>query len=1342
MSNKSGDNGELNILAQSFGDLSISSVVFDVATNVTSDHKEVTPSSDRGEEQRSRVSHKTDEFVRVERGRRAFTVQGDLGMLTESSFGWGLALRPCDWSAIIVAEHDWERERHTPLSGPLLHRLKNYLVPVAERNLVSRLALCRVVLLSGSWIYLEPWAKTLTKLGIPALLLIDSWSHTAKPKPIQAVDWYRVRHAVVGGASSGRVWVGSLGLPRFKLPVSVERRLLQVVDQSLKPGKWVRSSETPYQLEDRARLNRLDLPVIHSTFWLSTGVVTRLLSQGELAAILDLPSWVVKDTKMMDAIFKPSGCPVIPPLKVLISVLGTCLATFANTTTKALHKRPRLTLSGAATPTKLANGTFLPSLGVHLADSWTTQAAVSADAAKADDAQVPTQLWDNRITLVLPLARGLLLGLRQFLFRKWCSRIYRSFRAYLRRTYGDSWQQQAWDKGSMVRSAQKRRRGGEEGVGTKTTESFNLGETSELLLDLAAGRLALQNTLNSSWWAWDSGSSLFFWRWPTLEQQRAARDGIRLCVIGALPNYKVPQRRPKVDVIAAIGKKLNQVRHRGYIQPGSVVSLTAFFPVPKKDDIRIVYDGSVSGLNSSLWCPSFWLPTADSALRLVSYYSFMVDLDLGEFFLNFPLHESMRPYAGVDLTHLHAHLEKASTADRGKFGKLWERWCRLFMGLRPSPYLAVRYFYWAEEFARGNPLDKDNPMRYDRVILNLPGDPLYDPTLPWVMKWNDLVMRIAGDIITYIDDCRASGYNIENAWQVARRLASRLQWLGLQDAPRKRRPSSQVPGAWAGGVFKVGPSSVTKTVTQEKWSKARNMIKELYDSCREVEVPLLPLKTLLKQRGFLVHLAMTFSSMVPFLKGLHLTVDSWRCQRGDDGWKLPERDWRQHLLGLKLEGMSDEELDELLGNDAPERVEIVPRMVGDTLALWHLFSAEVPPEVVMRVSKILIVVFGFGDASLGGFGSSFARDGIRSFGSPQERKDGISFRIGVWLFSEAAESSNNREFTNTVEAIEDEARDGSLNNTELFFFTDNSVVEAALFKGTASTEKLLELVIRFRKLEMKYSLKIHVVHVSGKRMIAQGTDGISRGVLNEGVMAGESMASFIPLHQSALDRHPSLKDWMLTVFDSKLEFLTPWDWFQKGHDIRGWEKGSSIKATTASNGETTKNYSSNVQRETFDCPRLQSGLFVWAPPPAAADVALEELRKARIKRQRSTHVFVCPRLLTPRWMKSLHRTCDVVFTIPPGAECWPTDMFEPLLIGICFPFIRCEPWQLRGTPKMHSMGGKLSKLFSEDPLESRTVLRKFFQSYRLLGTLQRSVVSRMLFFGKPAQISRGHDGAA
>jgi hypothetical protein len=192
----------------------------------------------------------------------------------------------------------------------------------------------------------------------------------------------------------------------------------------------------------------------------------------------------------------------------------------------------------------------------------------------------------------------------------------------------------------------------------------------------------------------------------------------------------------------------------------------------------------------------------------------------------------------------------------------------------PLPYNYVRYFYWAEEFARGNPSDPKNALRYDKVVLNLPGSVSFDPTLPWVMKWNNAENQMAGDVVTFIDDLRATGYNSESAWQVARQVASRMQYgyLDIQDAPRKRRPSTQKPGAWAGGVFQVSPNKIAKTVTQEKWDKAKTIVDSIAGKVLvDGPLPDLDHKELERQRGFLVHLTMTFTSLVPSLKGIHLT---------------------------------------------------------------------------------------------------------------------------------------------------------------------------------------------------------------------------------------------------------------------------------------------------------------------------------------------------------------------------------------------------------------------------------------------------------------------------------------
>jgi hypothetical protein len=62
--------------------------------------------------------------------------------------------------------------------------------------------------------------------------------------------------------------------------------------------------------------------------------------------------------------------------------------------------------------------------------------------------------------------------------------------------------------------------------------------------------------------------------------------------------------------------------------------------------------------------------------------------------------------------------------------------------------------------------------------------------------------------------------------------------------------------------------------------------------------------------------------------------------------------------------------------------------------------------------------------------------------------------------------------------------------------------------------------------QLEGDLILHLIHVPGKRMIAQGTDGGLRGDLNQGVMTGENMLSYVPLHLSAVDRSSAVLEWV------------------------------------------------------------------------------------------------------------------------------------------------------------------------------------------------------------------------
>jgi hypothetical protein len=289
----------------------------------------------------------------------------------------------------------------------------------------------------------------------------------------------------------------------------------------------------------------------------------------------------------------------------------------------------------------------------------------------------------------------------------------------------------------------------------------------------------------------------------------------------------------------------------------------------------------------------------------------------------------------------------------------------------------------------------------------------------------------------------------------------------------------------------------------------------------------------------------------------------------------------------------------------------------------------------------------------------------------------------------------------------------------VFFFTDNSTVEACLYKGNSSSPKLFKLMVRMRKLETAHNAKIVVSHVSGKRMIKEGADGFSRGNTREGVGAGESMLSFIPTNEDPLARAPKLKSWVQSWAGEAAEFLTPEDWFERAHDHRG----------------------GTYNPKGFWRPRIVKGTFVWTLPPGAAEAAIEELRKARLKRQNSMHIILCPRLLTPEWLKQLYKVSDLVIYLPAGtAEYWPLAMCEPLTIGLVFPFIDRHPWQLKGTPKMFAMGRKMRGLFEAKDLAAGNILRKFLLECKRLRAVSQDVVRRVLYFESRSGVPHSNVG--
>jgi hypothetical protein len=112
---------------------------------------------------------------------------------------------------------------------------------------------------------------------------------------------------------------------------------------------------------------------------------------------------------------------------------------------------------------------------------------------------------------------------------------------------------------------------------------------------------------------------------------------------------------------------------------------------------------------------------------------------------------------------------------------------------------------------------------------------------------------------------------------------------------------------------------------------------------------------------------------------------------------------------------------------------------------------------------------------------------------------------------------------------------------------------------------------------MSGSIRIHMVHVPGGRIISQGTDGLSQGDFTEGVMSGACMLQFVPLNRSAVDCQPQLLDWV-TQWAPTLNFihLQPDDWFDRGQGV--------LPGVRDIHG--------------MWCPvEMRGGCFLWTPPP-------------------------------------------------------------------------------------------------------------------------------------------------
>ena len=1128
---------------------------------------------------------------------------------------------------------------------------------------------------------------------------IDTSCHALVPGALRlrklqrfgSFTWRNISHASVGGCSDGRFWLGSTAtlrhtsIPPPKYCSSAIKDLVEFAPKGLKlnlasapvhldtarPSKIVQLGPSCYDtigLVPFATLSKAP-HIVTTSPYTASGWCSRIMTTKEYGRIFDLPVAIEKRLAKAQTTTLSSNHSLFSTTPGKIIQHSMWLLNFYTATTEGGKvsllnnlRQPIFSLDNDDTLVRNHDKFMIKETQLEIANK---------QAVKHDDAEIPVHIWNERLMKTYPVPnniRGIsdaklnnaLSVLRKFALKLWKRRVLASFKSYLKST---------WVTEYHLLMA-----------GHAEDKHTKLKNSKEFWKDLEAGLNCLEYTSKCSWWEWKGGSRLLFWRW-TPEFKKFARDGIPV-FWKDVPKPSQKKVQPKIDdplIKERMREKVNKVRKRGYVIPGFVKSLIYFFAVPKGvSDIRMVYDGTASGFNDTIWVPNFGLPTCDTLLRGTQPGSWMVDLDIGDMFLNFMLDEMARTFIGIDLSTLFDDeiLENQFC--------LWEIWTRCAMGLKCSPYHAIKAMLFAIEFLKGIPSKKQNPFNFKQAKLNLPGYPDYDPSQSWfsVVNFQDTLSTI---LATYVDDERVHSSSEENAWEAAHQIATRESYLGIQDAARKRRPPTQMAGAWAGSIIRTNESEVGVVVSEERWNKTRSIISGWYKKLEKNSLAEFDTKTLMSERGFLIYISRTYKSMTTFLKGLHLTIDGWRSDRDEEGWKTATDHIRRKEPGDCKN----------LSHDYPKSVKAVPRLKNDVRALMEMTKAEKPPVIVINTPKLYIAKYGFGDASGGGFGTTLEEDGK------------IEVLAGTWNEKGSKKSSNFRELSNFVIRLEVEAAEGKLFGSELFFFTDNDAAQNCYHNGTSSSKLLFDLIVRLKKLELNFGLRLHIIHVSGKRMINQGTDGVSRGNMMEGVLTGRKMLTYIPIHLSAIERSNKLLTWVRTwCGNESLTPLSPTDWLWRGQGL-----GKSVWT--------------NCDGLQFPV-RSKEKVFLWSPPPCVADVAIEYLRESIHKRSDAVHIIIIPKLMTYAWRKTLLKTCDFSFYIDAGHDCWSECMYESLLIGVYLPLLNCFPWTLRKSGSVLELERLLSVLPCTEERSKGTLLRKFLLLTRRLQTLPECVVRQML----------------
>jgi hypothetical protein len=162
-------------------------------------------------------------------------------------------------------------------------------------------------------------------------------------------------------------------------------------------------------------------------------------------------------------------------------------------------------------------------------------------------------------------------------------------------------------------------------------------------------------------------------------------------------------------------------------------------------------------------------------------------------------------------------------------------------------------------------------------------------------------------------------------------------------------------------------------------------------------------KVLESIRDFLIYVSQNYSPIVPFLKGLHLTIDNWRPDQDSEGWKLSRAQIEaKYVTDKEIELELEESLRPVVTCNVPLKVKAAERLKDYIDVLFTLTEDERPSLRRIRARIVGQIRYCFGDAPGAGFGWSI------------DMGKEVYYEYGEWSEAILEESSNYRELRNLV----------------------------------------------------------------------------------------------------------------------------------------------------------------------------------------------------------------------------------------------------------------------------------------------------------------------------------------